>query len=140
MSGFRAAGFVGRIHHVEVEVGVVAQRAGVSDAVSLVRPDKLGVARLAVGEHGDIARGNVEAEDLVPLTSADVFAKEEVVALVRLIAGVGNAVAEERKLGAGSAGHGDLVYLHGVGKAGADEDLALLRDASRTSMAVRKSV
>src|SRR5215469_611936 len=92
-----------RIDNVKIQVSVIAQRAGVGDAVTFVRPDELGIARFAVGQHRHIAGGHIEAKDLIPLASADVFAEEEEVALVGLIAGISDTIAEERHLRARTA-------------------------------------
>src|SRR5215472_13773607 len=89
----------------------------------LFRPGKLAVAGLAVGEQCCLTAGHVEAEDLKPFPATNVFAKEEVVSSVRLVAGLGNAVGEKRKLGAGSARLGDPVNLVGVAETCAYQDL-----------------
>src|SRR6185503_20789781 len=74
---------------------------------------------------GDVAGGEVVAEDLVEFVSAQVFEEEEVVG----VAGggepcAGNGVGEEGELFAHAEGHADEVDLIGVGEAGADEHFA----------------
>src|SRR5579884_1695781 len=116
------AGLVLRVHYLKVQVCVVASRTGIGDAVALVRPRKLAVSRLAVGKQSRTTVGGIHAEDLVPLATTDIFAKQEVLSFLRLVTGIRHSIAEEGELGSGAAGHGDLVYLDGVAETRANQD------------------
>ena len=76
-----------------------------------------GVARLAVGQQLRVAGGQVVAKKLVELAAPLVLAKDEIVALVRMIRGRRDAIGEKRNLSAIGPRRGDVVYLVGVGKA-----------------------
>ena len=91
-----------RVHHVDVAVVAVAPGRGVGDAGrrrwTTPMPPLL---RLAVGEQGDAAAGEVVAVDLEELVAAHVLEKEKVAPGPRLIDGLGDRLLGEGELAFG---------------------------------------
>src|SRR4029077_19721520 len=99
----------------------------ISNAISLIRPTRAGVARLAVGQQRHGPGGEIVAIELEEPASAHVFHEQEGVTVSGLVGGARNPVREERKLGARTARELHLMYLCGIAEARLDQHLALCR-------------
>src|SRR5438309_2347605 len=102
---------VGRIHREQIDVLTRAPRRAVGQLAATLEPNGAGVAGLAIGEQGDVARGYVIAIELVKLSSAYVFAEDEVISLLRFVLCAADRVGVEGQLRSVSSGHFYLVNL-----------------------------
>ena len=112
-----------RILDVHVDVVAVAPRRAVGDRGARVRPAGAGVARSAVRQERHAAVGEVVAVELEELAAAHVLREDEGVSRLRVELRAGDAVGEERQLGARAAGEQDAVGLGHVAEARRDEHL-----------------
>ena len=104
------------VEHPDVGVGAVALVAGVRELPAVGRPQRIGVARLSIGEQADLARGEVVPVKLPELRAPGVATEHE--ARPRRVRDhEADRFLEERELLACAAGCAHAVHLDGVAEA-----------------------
>src|ERR1700730_11062718 len=99
--------WVGGIHYPKIGVFAGAARGHVSDTIALRRPGAQKIARSAVRQQSDVAGGAFVAIELEPLTAADIFLKDDVVAGVGMETAEAHCIREESELVAFRPGSAD---------------------------------
>src|SRR2546425_3141119 len=83
------------------------------------------VPGLAVGQEGHVAGLQVIAVELIELVPAGVLAEDEPPRVLRRVRGAPDRIGKKGQLRASPPWQPDLVQLHGLGEARADEQFAL---------------
>jgi hypothetical protein len=124
------------IEHPDVDIGAVALVAGVRQLGAVVRPQRIGVARLAVGEQAHLARGEVVPVQLPELRAAGIAAEDEARSR-RVCQHEGDRLLEEGQLLARATGRAHAVCLRGVAEARGHQQAGTVGQPAAESRAAR---
>jgi len=114
-----------RLDDVDIAVGAVAPRAGVSQPLALAVPLRTVVAALAVGQQSEST--GFQRVELEELAAPHVLGDDQRVAAMRGVAAACDRFFLEADLGAVAAGPGDLVQLDRIAEARCDQKAARKR-------------